>query len=66
MILSQKETTYLQDFKKQEQFCVDMYNKNAKQAASPDLKNMFKSIAHEEQHHGDMVYKYMEKNDMYN
>ena len=51
MILTQKETTLLQDLKKEEETCVEKYSKYAQQASAPQLKNLFTQIGQKEQQH---------------
>lgn len=51
MVLTQKETTLLQDLKKEEETCVEKYNKYSQQASAPQLKNLFTQIGQKEQQH---------------
>ena len=53
--LSQKETMILQDQKNQEEICVIKYQNYAQQAQDQQLKQMFTTLATEEQHHFEMV-----------
>ena len=55
MTLTQKETTLLQDLKSQEQLCIEKYNKYAGLAHDPELKNLFTTLAGNEQKHLDTV-----------
>lgn len=57
MILTQKETTLLEDIKTQEQLCVDKYTHNGDAARDPQLKSLFTSIASTEQQHLDTITK---------
>lgn len=53
--LSQKERLLLEDNKLQEEVCVIKYQNYAGQAQDPQLKQLFNSLATEEQHHLDMI-----------
>ena len=55
MTLTQKETTLLQDLKAQEQLCIEKYNKYSNLAHDPELKNLFTTLAGNEQKHLDTV-----------
>ena len=55
MTLTQKETTLLQDLKSQEQLCIEKYNKYSQMAHDPTLKNLFSTLASNEQKHLDTV-----------
>ena len=55
MTLTQKETTLLQDLKSQEQLCIEKYNKYAQMAHDPELKNLFSTLAGNEQKHLDTI-----------
>ena len=55
MNLTQKETTLLQDLKSQEQICIEKYNKYSGLAHDPELKNLFSTLAANEQKHLDTV-----------
>ena len=55
MTLTQKETTLLQDLKSQEQLCIEKYNKYSEMAHDPALKNLFSTLAQNEQKHLDTV-----------
>ena len=55
MTLTQKETTLLQDLKAQEQLCIEKYHKYADLAHDPELKNLFTTLAGNEQKHLDTV-----------
>ncbi len=57
MILTQKETTLLEDIKTQEQLCVEKYEKAEREAIDPQLKNLFSSITNTEKTHLDTVTK---------
>lgn len=50
-MLTQKETTLLQDLKKEEETCIEKYNKYSQQASAPQLKNLFSQLAQKEQQH---------------
>lgn len=55
MTLTQKETTLLQDLKSQEQLCITKYNKYSEMAHDPELKNLFTTLATNEQKHLETV-----------
>jgi len=49
--LSQKEQMLLQDQKSHEEICIKKYNTYANQAQDPQLKQLFSSLAQQEQQH---------------
>lgn len=51
MNLSQKERFLLEDQKSHEESCVEKYNEYASRAEDPQLKQLFKTYAQEEQEH---------------
>jgi len=51
MMLTQKESSLLNDLKTQEQLCIDKYGRYASQAQDPQLKALFTSIQQKEQQH---------------
>lgn len=55
MVLTQKETSLLQDLKTQEQLCVDKYEKYSASACDEELKNLFSHIGKNEQRHLEIV-----------
>ncbi len=55
MTLSQKETSFLQDLKSQEQVCVDKYNRYSANACDNQLKTLFSQIGKVEQGHLDTI-----------
>ncbi|MBQ6818254.1 MAG: spore coat protein [Clostridia bacterium] len=55
MNLTQKETAFLNDFKTQEQLCIDKYTKYSTEACSSCLKNLFSTLAKAEQTHLDTI-----------
>ena len=55
MTLTQKETTLLSDLKSQEQLCIEKYHKYADIAHDPELKNLFTTLAGNEQKHLDTI-----------
>lgn len=55
MVLTQKETMFLQDLKAAEQTCVDRYTRFAAEANDGTLKNLFQTILKKEQHHLELV-----------
>lgn len=48
---NQKESSYLQDAKKEEELCVKKYNGYASQAQDPQLKQLLSQLAQQEQQH---------------
>ncbi len=57
MILTQKETSLLEDIKSQEQLCVEKYEKCEREAKDPQLKSLFSSISATERQHLDTINK---------
>lgn len=55
MVLSQKETTAIEDLKTQEQSCIQKYTLYSKKAKDPVLKELFETIAAQEQKHFDSL-----------
>ncbi|MBE6552421.1 MAG: spore coat protein [Ruminococcaceae bacterium] len=55
MVLSQKETTYLQDLKKEEQDCIEKYTRYASLAKDQKLKDLFNEIGAAEKTHLDTI-----------
>jgi len=53
--LTQKETMLLKDQKSHEEMCIKKYNAYANQAKDPQLKQLFKQIASQEQQHLDSI-----------
>ena len=51
MTLSTKDSSLLTDMKGQEQLCIDKYEKYAKEARSPELSSLFRSLADRERTH---------------
>ena len=49
MVLSQKESTAIQDLQTQEQSCIEKYQRYSKEAKDPVLSELFTDIANEEQ-----------------
>lgn len=52
---NQKETSLLEDQKKQEEICVKKYQGFAQQAQDPQLKQLFQTLAQQEQSHLDSI-----------
>lgn len=52
---TQKEATLLKDLKDQEQLCIDKYTKHSAAAKDPQLKNLFSTLAQNEQKHFDTL-----------
>lgn len=67
MVLSEKETTVIDDLKTQEQSCVTKYRKYAKEANDKVLKDLFNDIADEEEKHlnslNDVLFGSVPKSD---
>ena len=55
MTLSQKEVSFLQDLKHQEQVCIDKYNRYSANACDNQLKTLFSQIGQKEQQHLDTI-----------
>lgn len=55
MILTEKESTTIQDLQTQEQACIDKYNRYSKEAHDEVLKDLFSQLADEEQRHYDSL-----------
>lgn len=55
MTFNKKETGFLKDIQKEEQLCVQKYQKAAENANDPALAQMLSSIADHEQQHYDTV-----------
>lgn len=55
VILTEKETTTIQDLQTQEQACIDKYNRYSKEAHDEVLKDLFSVLADEEQKHFDSL-----------
>ncbi len=55
MVLKEKERTAIEDLRTQEQTCVAKYEKYAKQAKDPVLKELFQTLQQEEQKHYDSL-----------
>ncbi len=53
--LSQKEYMLLQDQKRHEELCIQKYQAYAQQAQDPQLKQLFNTLAQQEQQHLDTV-----------
>lgn len=53
--LSQKERMLLEDQKSHEEICIQKYNSYAEQAGDPQLKQLFKQYAGQEQQHWDTI-----------
>lgn len=55
MTLTQKENSLLSDLKSQEQICIEKYTKYSDAAHDPELKNLFTTLAQNEQKHLDTI-----------
>lgn len=60
MVLTQKESTFLQDLKAQEQLCIEKYGKYAEMAHDTELKNLFTQLKGNEQKHLDTICQMMQ------
>ena len=55
MVLTEKETTVIEDLKTQERSCVEKYKKYSEQAKDPVLRDLFSEIHKDEQKHFDSL-----------
>jgi spore coat protein CotF len=55
LTLTTKERTLLEDQRSHEEICIKKYNNYANQAQDPELKQMFKTFASQEQQHLDTI-----------
>lgn len=55
MVLTEKETTTIQDLLTQEQSCVEKYKRYGKEAKDPVLRELFGRLQQEEQKHYDSL-----------
>ena len=55
MVLTQKETTLIEDLKSAEKLCIEKYSKHAGEAKDAQLKNLFTEIANVETKHLSML-----------
>ena len=55
MVLSEKETTTIQDLQTQEQSCIEKYKRYGQEAKDPVLRDLFNRLAKEEQRHYDTL-----------
>lgn len=62
MVLTEKEKTTINDLKTQEQSCVDKYTKYSTEAKDPVLRELFETIAKDEQKHLDSLEKVLSGN----
>ena len=60
MVLSQKESTAIQDLQTQEQSCIEKYQRYSKEAKDPVLSELFTDIANEEQKHYDSLQQVLD------
>jgi len=51
MILTEKETTAIQDLQTQEKSCIEKYKRYSSQAKDPVLRDLFQTLQQEEQEH---------------
>lgn len=57
MVLTEKETTTIQDLLTQEQSCVEKYEKYSSQAHDQVLRDLFLQLKEEEQKHHDALHQ---------
>ena len=55
MVLTQKESMYLEELKSQEELCIKKYNESAEKACDEQLKQLLQRIASAEQNHLDTI-----------
>lgn len=55
MTLTQKETSFLNDLKSQENICIEKYGKYAETAHDPELKTLFTNLKTNEQKHLETI-----------
>lgn len=55
MVLTEKETTAIQDLQTQEQSCIDKYTRYSKEAHDQVLRDLFTELSREEQQHYDSL-----------
>lgn len=55
MVLTNKETTVIEDLRTQEQSCIDKYTKYQKEAKDPVLQELFGTIVKDEKKHYDTL-----------
>lgn len=55
MVLTEKETTSIQDLQTQEQSCVQKYERYSKEAHDPVLRDLFTELQEDEQRHYDSL-----------
>lgn len=55
MVLTEKETTAIQDLQTQEESCVQKYERYSKEAHDPVLRDLFMDLREEEQRHYDSL-----------
>lgn len=60
MVLTQKETTVIEDLKTQEQSCIKKYSLYSREAKDPVLKELFDQLITEEQKHFDSLCEVLE------
>ncbi len=62
MILTEKETTTIEDLRTQEQSCIAKYNKYKTEAKDPVLRDLFEELEKNEQKHYDALTQILEGN----
>ena len=55
MVLTEKETMFIDDLKKQEELCIKKYNLSAEKACDEQLRQLFKKLETEEQRHLEVL-----------
>ena len=51
MVLTQKETSVIEDLRQQEQSCIEKYKRYAQEAKDPVLQDLFHELEKEETEH---------------
>lgn len=60
MVLSNKETTAIEDLRTQEKSCITKYTKYQNEAKDPVLRELFEQLAQQEQRHYDTLTQVLE------
>lgn len=60
MVLSNKETTAIEDLRTQEKSCITKYTKYQNEAKDPVLRELFEQLAKQEQRHYDTLTQVLE------
>ena len=57
MVLTEKETTVIEDLRQQEQSCIEKYKRYAAEAKDPVLRDQIEGLEKEEREHYDSLAK---------